>query len=387
MRLLAAAVAAMALSACASLPKARTAHCEESRRPAIHLTDDGRIASTYVDVLTYNVEGLPRRIRQGRSVQLRQIGAHLAALRQAGQAPDIVLFQEVFSPAARRAVFAAGYPSTVSGPSATQLQPARVERGLPGRRNLRRGEAGLKFASSGLVITTEYPIVQAVSQAFARGSCAGLDCLANKGVMLAQIAIPGVPGTIDLFNTHMNSQRSSRAPESRHLAAHQRQMLQIAGFLMSEGDMESPIIFGGDFNMRHSEARFAEFRRRQALALVHNYCIENPEACEVLMSWDGDEPWMDTQDLQLFWSGEHVFIRPARVEAMFDGGPGGPQLSDHDGFRVRYELSWRVDGPLPPQICTPGSKLASPGRIPHMRHGSRADGALANPVRSGRKQP
>jgi endonuclease/exonuclease/phosphatase family metal-dependent hydrolase len=387
MRILAAAAAALALSACASLPKASTASCEESRRPEIQLSEDGRSASTQIDVLTYNVEGLPRRIRQGRNVQLGRLGYYLAALRQAGRAPDIILFQEVFSRAARNAVLAAGYPTIAPGPSATQNQPARLERGLPGRSSLRRGEAGLKFASSGLVIAAEYPLVQAVSQPFARGSCAGIDCLANKGVMLAQIAIPGIPSTIDLFNTHMNSQRSSRVPEPRHLAVHQRQALQIAAFLMNEGDMDSPIILGGDFNMRHSEARFAEFRRRQPLTLVHNYCIANPDACEVLMSWDGDEPWMDTQDLQLFWSGEHVHIRPVRVEAMFDGGPGGPQLSDHDGFLVRYMLSWRTDVALPSQICPAGAELASNGLIPHMRRGSRADGALANPVRSGRKQP
>lgn len=53
---------------------------------------------------------------------------------------------------------------------------------------------------------------------------------------------------------------------------------------------------------------------------------------------------MDTQDLQLFRSGSHVRIRPVRVMAMFDGRPDSPALSDHDGFRVIYELSWRVDG-------------------------------------------
>ncbi len=37
------------------------------------------------------------------------------------------------------------------------------------------------------------------------------------------------------------------------------------------------------------------------------------------MSWDGDEPWMDTRDLQFYVRGPKVAIRPIRVEAMFDG--------------------------------------------------------------------
>ena len=38
--------------------------------------------------------------------------------------------------------------------------------------------------------------------------------------------------------------------------------------------------------------------------------------------------------------GDTVSVRPLRVEAMFDGGESGPELSDHDGFLVTYELSW-----------------------------------------------
>lgn len=76
------------------------------------------------------------------------------------------------------------------------------------------------------------------------------------------------------------------------------------------------------------------------------------------MSWDGDEPWMDTQDLQFFWPGDRVAIRPIRVEAMFDGGESGPVLSDHDGFLVTYELRWAATpaaGLATEQICRPVS--------------------------------
>lgn len=41
-------------------------------------------------------------------------------------------------------------------------------------------------------------------------------------------------------------------------------------------------------------------------------------------------------------------VRPIRVEGMFDGGPSGPVLSDHNGFRVVYEFSWPIAASLPP---------------------------------------
>ncbi len=105
---------------------------------------------------------------------------------------------------------------------------------------------------------------------------------------------------------------------------------------------ESPILFGGDFNMRDSPDRFEHFIRLHRLRLVHVHCRERPRDCDVRMSWDGDAPWMDTQDLQLFASGTEVTVSPVRVEAMFDGSEAGPRLSDHHGFRVVYEIAWPV---------------------------------------------
>ena len=80
------------------------------------------------------------------------------------------------------------------------------------------------------------------------------------------------------------------------------------------------------------------------------------------MSWDGDAPWMDTQDLQLFAPGREVTVRPVRVEAMFDGSEGSPRLSDHDGFRVVYEIAWPVGIRPAAGACRAGegSRLSPP---------------------------
>ena len=112
--------------------------------------------------------------------------------------------------------------------------------------------------------------------------------------------------------------------------------------------------------MRGSQARFETFRAFAPLELVHQRCMSAGSDCAVEMSWDGDEPWMDTQDLQLFAPGTQMALRPIRVSAMFDGAPGSPQLSDHDGFRVVYRLEW--ERKPQPGLSTPCGEYAAARR-------------------------
>jgi len=314
---------------------------EQAPPARIETAADGVTRTTTLSVLTYNVEGLGWPARSGRADDLRRIGEHLAALRAAGKAPDVVMFQEVFSGAAKRAVLATGYPAIVSGPRRTAPHVRMFNDKLPGRANMRRGELGIRLTGSGLVIASSYPVQLTQGQAYGRRSCAGIDCLANKGVMLARIAIPGVPVSVDLYDTHMNSRLASKAPLFRNLEAHTRQANEASAFIDRSHDDRFPIVFGGDFNMRHSQGRWDNFTRYQPMELVHRACMAPGSACDVRMSWDGDAPWVDTQDLQFFEAGENVDIAPIRVEALFDGGPNGPELSDHDGFLVTYRLTWR----------------------------------------------
>lgn len=362
-RIAASVLATAALAGCATLPAERTVACAAARRPPIALSEDGRTASTRIDVLTYNVEGLTWPARSGRAASLRAIGERLAALRAAGEGPDVVLFQEVFSRHSVRMIERLPYPSLAAGPARSESRTRRTGPSLPGSRRPHRGEIGLKLQTAGLAIAAEHPIVAIDSAPFPRRSCAGFDCLANKGVLHAEIAIPGVPRTLHLFNTHMNSQGASRVPARRHHAAHEQQTAFLVSFIDEIAGSVRPLVFGGDFNMRGSELRFDIFDRSNPLTLVHRHCIEPEAGCDVLMSWDGDAPWMDTQDLQLFRSGGAIAVRPVRVEAMFDGGPTGPQLSDHDGFRVVYELSWQA-GLAPDPLACPAAPLAQASRRP-----------------------
>ncbi|WIA58238.1 endonuclease/exonuclease/phosphatase family protein [Sphingobium sp. WTD-1] len=332
-------VAPLLLSACATPAPHRELSCSAAVAPALAAPDADRITTT-LSVLTYNIEGLGWPARSGRGPSLKQIAERLAAMRAAGTAPDVVLFQEMFSGSAKQAVADTGYPAIAAGPHRTTRARGSTKDKLPGKSHINRGEIGIHFSGSGLAVASRYPILLTQRRAYGRKSCAGLDCLSNKGIVLARIAMPGVPTPIDIYDTHMNSRGASRAPGPRNLAAHERQALEASAFIDASHDDAYPLIFGGDFNMRHSEPRWENFSRYQALNLVHRVCADAASGCDVRMSWDGDEPWMDTQDLQFFWPGDRVSVRPIRVEAMFDGGPSGPELSDHDGFLVTYELSW-----------------------------------------------
>lgn len=337
------AVGALALAACGPKPPLRVMACDASPAVPVRVSEDGQSAAATLSVLTYNLEGLGWPARKGRSAELKEIGARLAAMREAGTGPDVILFQEMFSGAAKRAVESSGYSAIAPGPRRT-TKPYIADQGkMAGKAKPLKGELGIKLVGGGLAIASRYPIVGTALDAYGRRACAGLDCLSNKGVMLARIAMPGVPAPIDIYNTHMNSRGASGVSAARDGEAHARQAIAASEFIARTQDVTAPLIFGGDFNMRHSEDRWAGFSEYHPLTLVHEVCVDSTSGCEVKMSWDGDAPWMDTQDLQFFADGEKLTVRPVRVEALFDGGASGAQLSDHDGFLVTYELRWPAE--------------------------------------------
>lgn len=333
------ATGALVLSGCISLRPDVVARC--GKLPAIRTTNG--VSSTDVRVLTYNVEGLPWPARSGRTRYLEAIGQRLALDRRSGSEADVVLLQEAFSNAAARAVLTAGYPNRVSGPSLKSRRYAPSSEApatLVDRRKVRRGEGLGPVLGSGLWILSDYPVIAGTGRAFRRGECAGSDCLAKKGVQWARVQIPGVPAGLDLFNTHLQSRSASGVSRNRSLAAHRLQVNELSQFIRTYRGPGNALIFGGDFNMRHSARRFKQFDLKQPWPLVHRYCTDARNACRVLASWDGDAPWMDTQDLQGFSSGSFVQVRPIQVETRFDQPWQGSRYSDHDGLLVTYRLSW-----------------------------------------------
>ncbi|MFN3620189.1 MAG: metal-dependent hydrolase, partial [Sphingorhabdus sp.] len=123
---------------------------------------------------------------------------------------------------------------------------------------------------------------------------------------------------------------------------HNRQVDELARLLERDWRRQGPLIYAGDFNTRNAPDRFDYKDDRTPGELSHRYCHFNRQRCDVRKSWDSDEPWMDTPDLQGFADGNGVHIEPIRIAAMFDYPIEGRMLSDHDALSVTYRISWRA---------------------------------------------
>jgi endonuclease/exonuclease/phosphatase family metal-dependent hydrolase len=345
------------LTACSRSPTDRIARCVRAPDiPRIEASKDGQELSTTLSVLIYNIEGLPWPARRNRGPLIDRIADELARMRARGASPDVVLLQEAFTKRGANIGLKAGYLNQVQGPLAGDA-PTQSEAtaGHAGGRQFWKGERSGKLLNAGLYVLSDYPVVAVHRRAFSKHACAGFDCLAAKGVLLVRVRVPGVPAPVDIMTTHMNSAgRAAGVPLERTLAAHRFQTLESARFIESARDPENPLILGGDFNMKRSPDRLAYFLTMKPYAIVRQWCTERPGACDVRMSWDGDAPWLDTQDLQAFDNGASVKLRPVRVEALFDGPDAGGKLSDHDAYLVNYRLSWAATG----------ASRASPNVIP-----------------------
>lgn len=149
------------LSGCAGKPEQRANLCvDRADLPTIAAAPDG---TEFFDlkVLIYNVEGLPWPARKNRGAKLDAIGDELARRRVAGQAPDIVLLQEVFTRRAAAIGARSGYRNILPGPSANDRH-SLVALGVPASfkadRRFFKGERSGKLLGSGLQVLSDFPI-------------------------------------------------------------------------------------------------------------------------------------------------------------------------------------------------------------------------------------
>ena len=290
-----------------------------------------------ISVLTYNVRGLPWPIATGRGEALREIGRELAALRREGRQPDVVLIQEGFRGEVAGLFRESGYRYWAQGPSRSDRTPfAGV---VLGGRDLFRGEGVGKLLSGGLHVFSDAPILEVKRAAY--NNCAGFDCLANKGAMLVRLAPEGLPIPIDVVNTHMNSRKASMAPRSRTLPAHNGQVRELTAFLQANRRSENPLLLGGDFNIRNSPARYYFDALERPYTVVGEFCSQPGAGCGEGSADAVSEPWLRSQDLQAFGQGA-VRVQPLRAETLFPTSAPKRALSDHDGYLVRYRLSWNA---------------------------------------------
>jgi endonuclease/exonuclease/phosphatase family metal-dependent hydrolase len=295
--------------------------------------------SAELSVLTYNIRGLPWPIALGRDAALKRIGAELALMRREGRQPDIVLLQEGFRGEVEDLVAASGYRYHARGPGRGDRAGAERPEDGRGFRSIRypfAGEGWGKFTGGGLHVLSDLPIAYVRSTAYRY--CAGLDCLANKGAMLVRVTLPGTSVDIDVVNTHMNSKRAAKVPIARSLRAHNLQTEQLIDFINDQRDTATPLLVGGDFNVKGAPDRYGFMAPKRPYKVVSEFC--ETAACEGQAKADDAQPWLRSQDLQAFSSAPAVQVTPTKVETLFARGQAKPALSDHDGYLVQYQISW-----------------------------------------------
>ncbi|WP_395336153.1 endonuclease/exonuclease/phosphatase family protein [Novosphingobium sp. BL-8H] len=291
-----------------------------------------------LSLMTYNVKGLPFPAAFNRAAALAKIGKNLEALGRTGHRPDIVALQEAFIPEAKAIAKQAGYRYIAIGPQAADAPAAPVDAAglrFTGKASWMKGETEGKWVDSGLVIMSDYPIVATRKMAFARDACAGFDCLAAKGALIAWVRIPGQPQPVAIADTHLNARKASGVPVERANAAYRLQLSALRTFIGRQVDPQTSLIFAGDFNVGHDADRVAAAR------LVMETASGATEATEVAAtipfpSNDLSAVLARAKDKQYFRAGQGQMLRYAGIEVPFGLAGKASALSDHLGYVVRY---------------------------------------------------
>ncbi|WP_374764907.1 endonuclease/exonuclease/phosphatase family protein [Yunchengibacter salinarum] len=290
-----------------------------------------------VDILSYNVNALPALPGDGLSRRMTEIGKRLARLHEDRDRPQVVLLQEAFDPRVRALIAEAGFPFQVRGPG------RRAGGASPGNKVLDavldavgvKGDTGTPL-NSGLYILSELPVMEARFTTF-DSACAGLDCFANKSILMARLRLPDDGGLIDVVTSHFNSHGSSGVPAAVSRAAHTKQVDILARFLKGRGS-EHPLVLAGDFNVR-PVPRYRTFRKTITVRDVGRQCTLALPDCTLADDTSPPEVRMQTNDKHFMRAGAALNLRPVHVARTFRGYFEGRPLSDHLGYAVRYRLT------------------------------------------------
>ncbi|MEM7568945.1 MAG: endonuclease/exonuclease/phosphatase family protein [Pseudomonadota bacterium] len=307
-----------------------------------------------LSVLTYNVKGLWWPLASGRAGALDRITQQLIAQRKAGIAPDVIVLQEAFRQDAKDIAKRAGYAHIVYGPTSADA-PAHIrsqaDQDFIDARQFLKGEEQGKLIGSGLVIASRYPIARHAKAAFPRHACAGYDCLAAKGVLLAHITVPGLDVPIAVATTHLNSRVASGVSVERANYAFAWQVDALDAFFRRHVTADSPLIFAGDFNAapfpKRKSILFQQRGRRSGLAFLKagsDALIEQASAATLL---DANK----VKDRHYMKDGRRAHVTASAYRISFGKEPSGGMLSDHIGYEVTYRFT-------PAQPPVPGNLVA-----------------------------
>lgn len=292
-------------------------------------------------VMTYNVKGLPWPVAWGREEALLKIGDRLADLRIAGQQPSVVVLQEAFVGEAKAIGERAGYRYRVLGPTADSVAGGSETPAVS--RQWYLGETQGKQLDSGLLILSDFPVVEIARAPFPADACAGFDCLAAKGVVLVTIDLPD-KGRVAVATTHFNSRGASLAPVEETARAFAAQSEFLAAFLDREWSADVPLVLAGDFNVGRRPFRIAALPRALSKVSGRSGLTEGLRKImaedEAGIGRSPDARWirMRARDMQFILDSEHGSLLPVGAAIPFGTERDGSSLSDHMGFTIHYRL-------------------------------------------------
>jgi endonuclease/exonuclease/phosphatase family metal-dependent hydrolase len=290
------------------------------------------LAGRELRVMTYNVEGLPWPVAQGRGAAMRAIGERLADLRAKSQAPQVIALQEAFIGEARMIRVLGGYRYVAYGPDAAK--PAANEKA-------RRVQP---VVSSGLILLSDFPISTIASIPFPANACSGFDCLANKGFLVVRVHPPGVE-PVTIVTAHLNSNWPSGRPEPVNRIAWTRQLDALDRWIEAR-QPQGVRIFAGDFNVGHSPERLKIFLARLSRWRVHEVtamgrseftplCRRQRVDCTGAILIPPNVPLVHANDWQFYQAPAGADVTPLARAVVFGNTRS---LSDHLGFSVSYRL-------------------------------------------------
>lgn len=300
-----------------------------------------------LSVMTYNVMGLPWPVAFGRDEALARIADRLAGLRAQGQQPHVVLLQEAFIADPVKFARRAGYTYVAAGPGADMTSgiPATLADHIYLRAaRWDRGEGVGKQLGSGLLILSDWPIAAIDSMAYPAFACAGFDCLANKGALIAHLHVPGMARPVAVVNTHLNARKAAGVPIARSQAAFSRQAGLLADFVRAHVPADRATIIGGDFNIGRDPRRIDAFFGRWARAgmgfisaamgggpraLAQAAPADPAQRRDLAEAVARGKDWLFARDE----SGAPLTVVHARTP--FGGAPTD-RLSDHVGYALSY---------------------------------------------------
>ena len=290
-----------------------------------------------ISVMAYNVRGLPWPVARGRQDALRAIGVRLAAMRTLGTEPHLVLLQEAFTGAAKAIGREAGYPYVVAGPSRaerSQMGADASQQRFARAGNWMKGERDGTLEDSGLLILSDYPVLEVRRTPYSRFACAGFDCLANKGILLIRVSVPGLSEPLTVIDTHLNSRGASGVRRSRADAAFAWQAAQLRDFVAANVPTSAPCVLAGDLNVGKVGVRQAIIGKtnpalqgaEDALrsALAGNAGMQGNSDAEAIV--DKEKDWM------FFRSSKGTQLQLEELAVPFGHDVNGRTLSDHLGY-------------------------------------------------------